>query len=149
MSLTPIRMAATNEPQIEPKPADRHHDQHIDQIDQREGRIEADDLDRKRAAEPGKSGAEREGEREGAVDIDAETARHALVVDRGAHLLAEAGEFERQHQHQRHRKPDRHQEQAIDPESDAEIVDRTAQEQRRRRGLQDGSEDIGRGSRST
>ena len=33
--------------------------------------------------------------REDAVDVDAEPARHALVVDRGAHLRAEARVFER------------------------------------------------------
>ena len=64
----------------------------------REGGIEPDDLDGQRAAEAGEAAAEREGDGEGAVDIDAEAARHALVVDRGAHLGAEAGVFEREHQ---------------------------------------------------
>ncbi len=64
----------------------------------REGGIEADDLDRERAAETGEPAAEREGDREDALDVDAEAARHALVVDGGAHLGAEARVFERQHQ---------------------------------------------------
>ena len=58
--------------------------------------IEADDLDGERAAEAGEPAAEREGDGEDAIDVDAEAARHALVVDRGAHLRAEAGVFERQ-----------------------------------------------------
>src|SRR3954464_14180607 len=37
------------------EPADRHHDKHIDQIGEREGWIEPDDLDRQRAAKPRKA----------------------------------------------------------------------------------------------
>ena len=62
--------------------ADRHHDQEIDHEFQREGRVEAEDLRAERAAEAGEAGAEREGEREHAVDVDAEPARHARVIDR-------------------------------------------------------------------
>ena len=50
---------------------------------------------------PGKPAAEREGDGERAVDVDAEPARHALVVDRGAHLRAEARVFERRDEQQR------------------------------------------------
>ena len=107
MSLMPSSIAATNEPQIEPSPPTDDHDQHIDQIGEREGRLEADNLDRERAAEAGEPGAEREGQRERAIDVDAEPARHALVIDRGAHLLAEAGKLQRQHEHQRDCQPDR------------------------------------------
>ena len=78
--------------------ADRDHDQHVDEISERKRRIEADDVDGERAAEAGKPAAEREGDGERAIDVDAEPARHALVVDRGAHLGAEAGVFERRHQ---------------------------------------------------
>ena len=78
--------------------ADRHNDQDVDQISQRERGIETDDLDGERAAQPGKPAAEREGDGEGAVDVDAEAARHALIVDRGAHAGAEPGVFDPQHQ---------------------------------------------------
>jgi hypothetical protein len=90
-------------------------------------RIEADDLDRKRAAEAGQAAAEREGEREGRVHVDAEPTRHALVVDRGADLRTEAGVFERHHQQQRDHQRDPDQEQAVDPESEAEHRHRAAQ----------------------
>ena len=98
MSLMPSSVGGGERAADRAEPADRDHDQHVDQVGEREGRIEADDLDRERAAEAGEPAAEREGEREGAVDIDAEAARHALVVDRGAHLRAEAGVFERDDQ---------------------------------------------------
>ena len=57
--------------------------------------IEADDLDRQRAAEPGQAAAQRKGDGKNLVDVDTERACHALVVDRGAHLRAEARVFER------------------------------------------------------
>ena len=71
--------------------ADRHHDQKVDHVFEREGRIEAENFRAQRAAEAGKPGAEGEGEREHRADIDAEPARHAPVVDRGAQPAAEAG----------------------------------------------------------
>src|SRR4030088_3610385 len=71
------------------EPADRDHDQDIDQVGEGEGVIEADYLDGKRPAEAGKTAAERKGDGEDAIDIDAEAARHALVVDRRPHLRPE------------------------------------------------------------
>ncbi len=82
-------------PAIEPSPPTDDHDQHIDEVGQRERRIEPDHRDGERAAEAGKPAAERKGDREQAVDVDAEPARHALIVHRGAHLRAEAGRFDR------------------------------------------------------
>ncbi len=79
--------------------------------------IEPDDLDGQRAAEPRKPAAQRKGDGEDAIDIDAEAARHALVVDRGAHLRAEAGVFERRDQHDRDRKRHADQEQPVDAET--------------------------------
>ena len=49
------------------------------------------------------------------LDVDAEAARHALVVDGGPHGGAEARVLERQHQQQRHRQSDADQEQPIAP----------------------------------
>ena len=54
-----------------------------------------EDLGAERAAEAGQARAEREGEREHRVDVDAEAARDARVVDRGAQAAAEAGARER------------------------------------------------------
>ena len=49
---------------------------------------------RETAAESGKPAAERKRDGEKRVDVDAESARHALVVHRGAHLRAEAGRIQ-------------------------------------------------------
>ena len=90
MSLTPSSMAATNDPGNRAEPADRNDNQHINEIGQRERRIEPEHGDGERAAEAGKTAAERKGDREQAVDVDAEAARHALIVHRRAHLRAES-----------------------------------------------------------
>src|SRR5216683_1314805 len=55
---------------------------------------EADHLDGERAAEARQPAAEGEGDGERAVDVDAQAARHALVVDRSPHLRAEARVFQ-------------------------------------------------------
>ena len=73
------------------------------------------------------AGAEREGDRERAIDVDAEAARHALVVDRGAHLRAEAGVFERGDEQQRDRERDADEEQPVDAEGEPEDRHRAAQ----------------------
>src|SRR5438094_981992 len=52
-------------------------------------------LDAERAAQPRQPAAEGEGDGERAVDVDAQAARHALVVDRSPHLRAEARVFQR------------------------------------------------------
>ena len=53
-------------------------------------RIEPEDLGAERAAEAGKPGAEGEGEGEHLRHVDAEPARRARIVDRGAQAAAEA-----------------------------------------------------------
>ena len=133
MSLMPIRMAA-----------DRDHDQHVDQVGEGEVGIEPDDLDRQRAAETGKPAADREGDGESALDIDAEPARHALVVDGGAHLGAEAGEFQPAHQRERDRGADQNQKQPIGRDVEPEYEERAAQEFRRADRLLGGAEEPGR-----
>src|SRR4029453_6100531 len=50
--------------------ADRHHDQKIDHVFEREGRIEAENLGAERPAQPGEPGPDGEGEREHRVDVD-------------------------------------------------------------------------------
>ena len=106
-------------------------------------RIETDDLDGQRAAEPGEPGAEREGDGEGAVDIDAEAARHALVVDRGAHLGAEAGVFQRADQHDCYDHADADQEQPVGRDIEPEHVERAAHIGRHIDRLLGGAEEIG------
>src|SRR5207237_3395358 len=71
--------------------ADGDDDEDIHKIGQRERRIQSDDLDRQRAAQAGEPAAERKGDHEGAVEVDAQPARHALVIHGGAALTAEAG----------------------------------------------------------
>ena len=87
--------------------------------------IQADDLDGERAAEAGKPAAERKGDRERRVDVDAETARHALVVDGGAHLGAEARVLEREGKEERDRQPRGDEKQPIGGEADAHESDRS------------------------
>src|SRR5712691_6111268 len=65
------------------EPADRHHDEDVDEVGKRERGIEADDLDCERSAEAREPAAQREGDHEGPVDVDSEAARHALVVHGG------------------------------------------------------------------
>ena len=50
--------------------------------------------------EAGQPAPEREGERERPVDVDAEPARHALIVDGRPHLRAEARVFESADEHE-------------------------------------------------
>ena len=105
--------------------------------------IEADDLDGKRPTEAGKTAAEREGDGEDAIDIDAEAARHALVVDRRAHLRAEAGVFERRDQEERDQQRNADQEQPVYADALAHDRDRAAQIRGHVQGLLNGSVDIG------
>src|SRR5450830_83663 len=91
--------------------ADRHYDQKVDHEFKREGRIEAEDLDTERAAEPGQAGTESEGEREYPIDIDAETARHPLIIDGGAQAAAESSGRKNELQ------PDREQSTAADADA--------------------------------
>src|SRR4029077_3522200 len=68
--------------------ADRHHDQKIHQIFERVLRIEAEKFRAEPAAERRHAAAEREGDGEQPVDVDAKRFRHAAVVDGGANLGA-------------------------------------------------------------
>ena len=62
-------MAAAKVPPIEPRPLfDRDHNQHIDEIGQRERRIEADDVDGERSAKAREPAAECEGDGECGVE---------------------------------------------------------------------------------
>ena len=83
--MMPSSAAVTNAPRIDASPPTRDHDQHVDQIFEREIGIEADDLDAKRAAQSGEPAAERKGDGEYRIDVEAEPARHALIVDARAH----------------------------------------------------------------
>ena len=76
------------------EPADRHHDQEIDQVFERILRIEAEKLGAEPAAERRHAAAEGEGDGEQPIDVDAERFRHAPVVDRGADLRADARALE-------------------------------------------------------
>src|SRR5450755_4987604 len=70
--------------------ADRHHDQKVDHEFEREGRIEPQNFGAERAAEAGKARPKGEGKGENPIDIDAQPARHAAIVDRGAQATAKA-----------------------------------------------------------
>ena len=99
----PSRSAATNGPRDAAEPADRDHDQEIDQLSERIARNDRKELGAERAAERGEPAAEREGEVNSRDGIDADRLRHAQIVDGGADLRAEAGALEpepqRRHQH--------------------------------------------------
>ena len=68
----------------------------VDHVFEREGRIETENFRAERTAKPGEPGAEGEGDRKDRADIDAEAARYALIIDRGAQAAAEAGLGDRQ-----------------------------------------------------
>jgi hypothetical protein len=91
--------------------------------------------------------------------IDAESPRHALVVDRGPHPGAEPRVLERQHEHERDRQRDADQEQPVHAEADAQdrhgaaqigwhpdLLEHRAEDVRRRRDRDerepDGEEDL-------
>jgi hypothetical protein len=97
--------------------ADGHDDQEIDQVFERKIRIEAEDLGAERAAERGQARPEREGESEHRPDVDAQPARHALVIDRRAQPAAEPrlGENELQRDGEQAADHDDHQPVASDP----------------------------------
>src|SRR5262249_56887581 len=75
------------------EPADGNHDQDVDEIGEGKCVIEPDDLDGERAAEAREPAAERKGDGEHAIDVDAQPARHALVVDRAPYLPAQPAVF--------------------------------------------------------
>ena len=100
--------------------ADRHDDQEVDHELERKVRIEAEDLGAERAAEAGEARADREGDGEHRIDVDAEAARHARVVDRRAQAAAEARA--REHELQREGEEPAHHddEQPVASDADAD-----------------------------
>ena len=104
--------------------------------------IEAEDLRAERAAEPGKARAEREGHGEHRVDIDAEPARDALIVDRGAQPAAEARFRQRKLQRDREQAADDDDQQPVVADADAEHVDLALQHLRDLHELLRGAHDV-------
>ena len=88
-SSTPIRIDGIEHAGDAAQPADRNHDQEEHEIFESILRIEPEKLRAESAAECGHAAAEREGEGEQPVDIDAEQFHHLAVVDRGADLRAD------------------------------------------------------------
>src|SRR5712692_3682887 len=103
--------------------ADRHHDQEIDHVFEREGRIEAENLGAERAAEPSEPRSEGEGQREHGVDVDAEPTGDPRIVDGGAQPAAEAGAGENELQGDREQPADHDDQQAVAPDADAEDLE--------------------------
>ena len=110
--------------------ADRHHDQEIDHVFERKGRIEAENLGPERPAKAGKARPEREGQGEHRVDVDAEAARDPRVVDRRAQPAAEAGAREDELQADREQPADHDDQQPIASDADAEDLEAPLQHAR-------------------
>ena len=72
-----------------------------------------------RTAEAGEAAAEAEGERKHPIDVDAEPARHAAVVDRGAQPAAEAGLGEDELQRDRQQSAQHDDQQPVAADADA------------------------------
>src|SRR3981189_2395155 len=102
---------------------DRDHQQEEHQIEHRKARGEAEELDREPAAERREPAADRKGEREQPVDVDADRLRHAPVVDRGADLGAELGALKAVPQHGDQGGPDRDDEDPVGREGAEAAVD--------------------------
>ena len=98
----------------------------------REARRQAEQLDGEPAAERGQPRADREGEREQQIDIDADRFRHAPVVDRGADLGADIGALERVPEHGDQHGAEHDQEGAIARESAEAEIDVALQPVRQR-----------------
>src|SRR6516225_9544828 len=110
--------------------ADRYHDEKIDHVFQWKGRIETEDLRAQRAAEPRQPRAEGEGEREHSVDVDAEPAGDARIVDRCAQAAAETRFGQDELQRHREDAADDNDEQAIASDADAEELEAALQRAR-------------------
>ena len=80
-----------------------------------------------RAAQAGQPRADREGQREDAVDVQAEPRRDARVVHRGAQPAAEAGARQHPLQQDGERGADRDDEQAVLADADAFDVEAALQ----------------------
>ena len=85
--------------------ADHHDHQEVDQVLERERRIQAQHVDGQRAAQPRQPRAERKRDAEQQADVDAHAGRRLLVVDRGAQLRAEPRPREQQTQRRRPSRP--------------------------------------------
>ena len=112
-STTPSRTAAISEPFKRAGAADHDHQQEVDQVLEREGRIQPQHVDRERAAQARQPRPQREGDAEQQADVDADTGRRRLIVDRGAQLRAEPRPREQQTDGGRHRHDQRDQEQPV------------------------------------
>jgi hypothetical protein len=107
-----------------------HDDQKVDHVFERKDRIETKDLGAERAAKAGEPRADRERQPEHHADVDAEAARHALIIDRRAQPAAEARARADELQRDRKQRADADDEQPIAPDADAEHVDLTLQRAR-------------------
>src|SRR3984957_19620978 len=117
------------------EPADRHRDQEIHQIFERVLRIEPQKFGAQPAADSGHAAAERKGDGEQPVDIDAERFRHAAVVDGGANLGANAGALEGERDAEPDQKSDHDQENAVGAILQEAEIDLAAQSGRQLQGL--------------
>ena len=105
-------------------------------------RIEAEDFGAERAAKSREPGAERERDAKHRADIDAESARHALIVNRGAQAAAEPRLGEHQLQCDRQRAAYHDDEQTIFAHPDAEHVEFALQHVRDLHELLRGAHDV-------
>src|SRR5262249_56729349 len=94
-------------------PADRRGDQKEDHVCERKRRVEAEIRSARRPAETGETGSGGKRQREHRVDVDAQAARDARIVDRGAQPAAEAGAGEDELQREREQPADDDDEQSI------------------------------------
>ncbi len=115
-------MAARESAQSRSQAPHRHHDQEVDEeIAHGEGgQHAADEIRGERSAQTGEPAAEREGQAEDAVDVDAERLRHAPVVHGRPHLGTETRALQAQHQRGGDEGADQDQEEAIGADLDTE-----------------------------
>src|SRR5246127_5748469 len=107
--------------------ADRHHDQEVDHVFEREGRIEAENFGAERAAESREARSDGKRQAEDRVDVDAEPAGNARVVDRGAQPAAETGAGQNELQADREHPADHDDEQPVASDADAEDLEAALQ----------------------
>ena len=100
--------------------ADHHHHQEVDQVLEREGRVQAQHVDRQRAAQTRQPGSERKRDAEQEADVDTHAGCRLLVVDRGAQLRAEPRPGEEQTQPGGDRDHQRDEKQPVGAEIDPE-----------------------------
>ena len=98
VSATPNKQRRDERPADRSESADRDHDQEISEVLKRIVGPDRQDLGAERAAEPGKTAAERERDCEQPRRVDADGLRHPQIVDSRADLRAEARAFEHEPQ---------------------------------------------------